>query len=74
MRLYLGRHRTHPETPPAPTSCSGVFHRPEETRRPRRLLPLHAAQVMFQMRGDYWKVWNDRLRPCWKPRGFKPGR
>jgi hypothetical protein len=23
----------------------------------------YATQVMFHMKGDYWKTWNDKLRP-----------
>ncbi len=62
MRLYLGRDRNHPEM------LSGAAYLrenlPGQSGTPDDVYYLYyATQVMFQMQGDYWPAWNDKLRP-----------
>jgi hypothetical protein len=65
MRLYLGWDRDHP------AMIRGADHLaqnlPEVGTAEHRLRDVYywyyATQVMFQMHGDHWTAWNDRLRP-----------
>ncbi|NLS96816.1 MAG: hypothetical protein GXX96_32170 [Planctomycetaceae bacterium] len=62
MRFYLGRERAHPET------IAGADylrqHLPGAEDTPADVYYLYyATQVMFQMQGEYWPAWNNKLRP-----------
>jgi len=65
MRIYLGWNRTHP-----PLAQGADFLRSQlpDLGTPQYRLRdayywYYATQVMFQMQGDYWRAWNDRIRP-----------
>ena len=88
MRLYTGWNRNDPRM------VAGAKHLMEHLPAigtpadPQRdtYYWYYATQVMFHMKGDYWKSWNDRLRPMllekqiqtgpmagsWDPRGVVP--
>jgi hypothetical protein len=90
MRLYSGWDRTHPQV------VAGTEHlRQNLPGVGTRALPLrdsyywyYATQVMFQVQGEAWQAWNDRLRNLlinsqvqsgplagsWDPRGAVPDR
>jgi hypothetical protein len=65
MRLYTGWNRNDPRM------VAGAKHLMEHlpaigtAADPQRdtYYWYYATQVMFHMKGDYWKTWNDRLRP-----------
>ena len=65
MRFYLGRDIEHPHT------IAGADHLAEHlpqlgtANRPLRdtYYWYYATQVMFQMQGEHWKAWNERMRP-----------
>ena len=65
MRMYLGRNRDDP------TLLEGANYLkanlPEVGTREQPLRNCYywyyATQAMFQMRGEYWTAWNNRLRP-----------
>ena len=65
MRMYLGWNRDHPGL----IGGADYLKRnlPEVSARAQSLRDVYywyyATQVMFQMQGDYWTGWNDRLRP-----------
>ncbi len=62
MRFYLGRDRTHPETIAGADYLRD--HLPGDPATPPDVYYLYyATQVMFQMQGDYWQAWNQKLRP-----------
>jgi hypothetical protein len=72
MRLYLGRDRNHPEM------LSGANYLrenlPGQPGTPDDVYYLYyATQVMFQMQGDYWPAWNDKLRPMLESRQVQKG-
>jgi hypothetical protein len=91
MRLYLGWDRSNQNV-----IRGADFLRQHLPQFGRREAPqrdayywYYATQVMFQMQGDYWKAWNDQLRPLivesqirdggpltgsWDPKGVVPDR
>jgi hypothetical protein len=88
MRQYLGWDREHLEMIAAADHLAANL--PEwDTRGIRDAYYwYYATQVMFQMQGDYWRQWNERLRPMlvseqeregvlagsWEPLGPSPDR
>lgn len=65
MRIYLGWNRTHPPLVKGADFLRGQL--PDLGTPQYRLRDAYywyyATQVMFQMQGDYWRAWNDRIRP-----------
>ncbi len=62
MRMYLGRDRGHPEMISGANYLRENF--PGQSGTPGDVYYLYyATQVMFQMQGDYWPTWNEKLRP-----------
>ncbi|MHB8900037.1 MAG: hypothetical protein ACYC6Y_14915, partial [Thermoguttaceae bacterium] len=62
MRLYLGRDRSHPEMIAGASYLRQNL--PGQPQTPNDVYYLYyATQVMFQMQGDYWPAWNEKLRP-----------
>jgi hypothetical protein len=75
MRMYLGWDRNHP------AMISGAdylranlpqFGAPDASMRDVYYW-YYATQVMYQMQGDYWPAWNDRLRPMLKDSQLQEG-
>lgn len=64
MRLYLGAGRDNPAMIEGAEYLKA--HLPELGSADRPLRDgyywYYATQVMFQMQGDYWTAWNDRMR------------
>ena len=75
MRLYLGWNRDDPQM------IAGAEHLLEDLpaigtqEQPTRdtYYWYYATQVMFHMRGKYWKEWNDRLHPLLVERQVQSG-
>ncbi len=65
MRLYLGKNREDPEL--ARGADVLVRNLPDlgtyASRSRDTYYWYYATQVMFHMRGDHWKNWNERLHP-----------
>jgi hypothetical protein len=65
MRLYLGKNREDPEL--ARGADVLVRNLPDlgtyASRSRDTYYWYYATQVMFHMRGDHWKSWNERLHP-----------
>jgi hypothetical protein len=65
MRLYLGKNREDPEL--ARGAEVLVRNLPDlgtyASRSRDTYYWYYATQVMFHMRGDHWKSWNERLHP-----------
>ncbi|GAB4127763.1 MAG: hypothetical protein Kow0040_01800 [Thermogutta sp.] len=65
MRIYLGWDRTHP---PLVQGAEFIRSQLPDFGTPQYRLRdayywYYATQVMFQMQRDYWRDWNDRIRP-----------
>jgi hypothetical protein len=69
MRQYLGWRR---DTPDMIEGAQWLRTNPPQYGQPTTSQPsgdrdayywYYATQVMFQMQGDYWRDWNDRLQP-----------
>jgi hypothetical protein len=65
MRLYLGWDRTRPELR---SGAEQILKYPAAlgtSSNPMRdtYYWYYATQVMFHMRGEYWRQWNERLHP-----------
>ena len=69
MRQYLGWRR---DTPDMIEGADWLRANPPQYGRPTTSQPsgdrdayywYYATQVMFQMQGDYWREWNERLQP-----------
>lgn len=88
MRQYLGWNRDHPNlTGGADYLLTQLpaLGSPESPQRDSYYW-YYATQVMFHMKGDHWRQWNERLRPLlvdaqetqgplagsWNPRGDVP--
>ena len=75
MRLYLGWNRNDPQM------IAGAEHLLQDlpamgtSAQPQRdtYYWYYATQVMFHMRGKYWKEWNDRLHPLLVERQVQTG-
>jgi hypothetical protein len=76
MRLYSGWSREHPQMQAGadylmenlpianPRSVTAEQLAKNGGRTPRDTYYwYYATQVMYHMRGDYWRAWNDRLSP-----------
>jgi len=65
MRMYLGWQRDHPAMVDGADYLQQNL--PEVSTRDPSLRDVYywyyATQVMFQMQGDHWAAWNERLRP-----------
>jgi hypothetical protein len=64
MRQYLGWERANPRLVEGATYLRQNLPDYGDERDPRRdaYYWYYATQVMFQMQGDYWSDWNNRLR------------
>jgi len=65
MRMYLGRRRDDPAMRDAADYLKANLPTLGTADRPSRDVYYwyYATQVMFQMQGEYWEAWNNRLRP-----------
>src|SRR4029079_4119210 len=65
MRLYTGWNRENPHMIEGAEYLLGHLPAQGTTAQPERdtYYWYYATQVMFHMRGKYWKNWNDRLHP-----------
>ena len=88
MRQYLGWNRENPEMIAGADHLLANLPLWEGRGQRDSYYWYYATQVMFQMQGDYWKSWNDRLRKLlterqvtkgpaagsWEPLGAVPDR
>jgi hypothetical protein len=90
MRLYLGWDRTRPELRRGAEQILKYPAANGTSSNPTRdtYYWYYATQVMFHMRGEYWRQWNERLHPLlvngqarqgalagsWDPNGDVPDR
>jgi hypothetical protein len=65
MRMYLGRKRDDPSLVAGAAYLKANLPEVGTRQQPSRncYYWYYATQAMFQMRGDYWTTWNNRLRP-----------
>jgi hypothetical protein len=65
MRMYLGWKSDNPALVGAADYLKENLPEVGTAERPARdaYYWYYATQVMFQMRGDYWDAWNNRLHP-----------
>ena len=72
MRMYLGCERDDPAMVAGADYLKANLPEVGTASAPLRdaYYWYYATQVMFQMQGDYWNAWNDRLRPA---AGDEPG-
>lgn len=90
MRMYLGRNRDHAEMKASADFLLQNLPAIGDPNNPQRdtYYWYYATQVMFHMKGDYWKRWNETLHPMlvqtqekegpaagsWNPVGSVPDR
>lgn len=65
MRLYTGWNRNDPRMV---SGCDYLLQNPPQMGTSQEPLRdsyywYYSTQLMFHMKGDYWKQWNDRLHP-----------
>ena len=75
MRMYLGWDRNHPAMIGGADYLRANlphFGTPDASLRDAYYW-YYATQVMYQMQGDYWTAWNDRLRPMLKDSQVQEG-
>lgn len=65
MRLYTGLNRNDEHMIEGAEYLLGRLPQNGTSRQPARdtYYWYYATQVMFHMRGNYWRAWNDRLHP-----------
>ena len=75
MRLYTGWNRENPHMIEGAEYLLGHLPAQGTTAQPERdtYYWYYATQVMFHMRGKYWKNWNDRLHPLLVDRQIQKG-
>ena len=75
MRMYLGARRSDPALAAGVEYLSANQPALGSAERPTRdaYYWYYATQVLFQMQGEHWAAWNDRLRPLLEDSQVKEG-
>jgi hypothetical protein len=75
MRMYLGQRRDNLAVIQGAEHVKANLPEVGSTDRPQRdcYYWYYATQAMYQMQGEYWTTWNNRLRPLMEASQVKTG-